>query len=101
MQNVTKGLANWNPYAIGGISQSYRRLSRASTVGFFGQDSGTGFHIGGGIEIPILSNKMYLAAESRYTLISFPDENTPLSETNPQTYPGDIFDVSIQLGINF
>ncbi|MAF90688.1 MAG: hypothetical protein CL674_05380 [Bdellovibrionaceae bacterium] len=101
MQNVTKGLSNWNPYIIGGVTQSYRRLSRVGSSGTYAQDSGTGFHIGGGIEVPIMGNKMYLAGETKYTLISYPDENTALSDSNPSTFPGDLFDASIIVGINF
>ena len=101
MQNVTKGLSNWNPYVIGGITQSYRRLSRNSSSGTYAQDGGTGFHFGGGIEVPIMSNKMFLAAETKYTLITYPDENTALSDTNSSTFPGDLLDASFIIGINF
>ncbi|MEC9283021.1 MAG: hypothetical protein VX642_09925 [Bdellovibrionota bacterium] len=101
MQNVTKGLSNWNPYIIGGVTQSYRRLTRTGSSGTYAQDSGTGFHIGGGVEVPIMGNKMYLAGEAKYTLISFPDENTALSDSNSSTYPGDLFDASFVVGINF
>lgn len=101
MQNVTKGLSNWNPYIIGGVTQSYRRLTRVGSSGTYAQDSGTGFHVGGGVEVPIMGNKMYLAGEAKYTLISYPDENTALSDENTSTFPGDLFDASFIIGINF
>lgn len=103
MQNVTKGLADWNPYVIAGVSQAYRKLSRSTsnTTGY-AQDGGSGFHIGGGVEVPILSNKMFIAVETKYTLISFPDENKPIS-TNPGaiSVEGDLLDFGVALGINF
>jgi hypothetical protein len=101
MQNVTKGLANWNPYIIGGMTQAYRRLSRSGSTGGYAQDGASGFHIGGGVEIPIASNKMYIATEVRYTLITFPDENQTISDTSSFKASGDPLEYGIALGVNF
>lgn len=102
MQNVTKGLANWNPYVIAGVTQAYRKLSRSSSTDDYSQDGGSGFHIGGGVEVPILSNKMFIAGEIKYTLISFPDENKPISSTpGAISVEGDILDFGVAMGINF
>lgn len=101
MQNVTKGLSNWNPYIIAGVTQSYRRLSRSSSTGVYAQDGASGFHIGGGVEVPIANNKMFIAGEAKYSLVNYPDENKPISDTSSFKAEGDLLDFGLALGINF
>ncbi|MFK8139089.1 MAG: outer membrane beta-barrel protein [Bdellovibrionales bacterium] len=100
MQNVTKGLSNWNPYLIGGISSIHRDLTRNTGDASYGQDSGIGFHIGGGIEIPIARNKMFLGLETKYTMINFEGEAIANDNTG-DLVEGDILDFGVNLGINF
>lgn len=103
-QNVTKGLANLNPYIIGGVSNLQRTLSlRNVTSGAYAKDSAFGFNLGAGIEIPMLKNKMYFGIQGVYQLVTFPDENRkfPDSTTGRVTASGDSWTALGMLGINF
>jgi hypothetical protein len=107
-QNVTKGLANLNPYFIGGFSQVYRTI-RLTGNDRYGRDSALSFDGGAGIEIPLLNNKMFLGLQGIYQFVNFPDENVEYtwlddSDTRHGTgfYPkGDMFNVALLLGVNF
>ena len=59
-QNVTRGLAQLNPYLIGGFSQIFRTLTTNTSGGSFTKDSALALNLGAGIELPMLRNKMYL-----------------------------------------
>jgi len=104
-QNVTRGLADLNPYVLGGFSQVYRTYtieggdvpSREATVGVNG---------GVGIEIPIMRRKAFFGAQATYRYVNFKDENSPI--TNSQTGTnfgvkpqGDSFDLLGILGMSF
>jgi hypothetical protein len=104
-QNVTKGLADLNPYILGGFSQVYRTYtleggdvpSREATVGVNG---------GVGIEIPILRRKAFFGAQATYRYVNFKDENNPIvnsqTGTNYGIKPnGDSFDLLGILGMSF
>ena len=102
-QNVTKGLGQLNPYAIGGFTQ----ISRTSTLSgqsAFGKESATALEIGGGIELPLMRNKMYFGFQAAYQLVTFADENTEITVGAEQTgmFPtGDIINLTAILGVNF
>lgn len=72
-QNVTRGLADLNPYLIGGFSQIYRTTTQ-SGVDEFAKDSAFGFDIGAGLELPMMRNKMFFGGQFMYQLVSFGDE---------------------------
>ena len=104
-QNVTRGLADLNPYVLGGFSQVYRTysiegsdvLSREATVGVNG---------GVGIEIPIMRRKAFIGAQATYHYVNFRDENTPVTNKTTGTIygikpAGDTFDVVGILGLSF
>ncbi|MEZ0391903.1 MAG: outer membrane beta-barrel protein [Pseudobdellovibrionaceae bacterium] len=104
-QNVTRGLADLNPYVLGGFSQIYRTYtieggdvaSREATVGVNG---------GLGIEIPILRRKAFVGAQATYRYVNFKDENTAIvnstTGTNYGVKPrGDTFDLVGILGMSF
>ncbi len=104
-QNVTKGLADLNPYILGGFSQVYRTysiegsdvLSREATLGVNG---------GAGIEIPIMRRKAFIGAQATYRYINFRDENTPITNTTTgTTYSvkpnGDAYDFLALIGLSF
>jgi hypothetical protein len=104
-QNVTRGLADLNPYVLGGFSQVYRTYSleggdissREATVGVNG---------GLGIEIPIMRRKAFFGAQATYRYINFKDENAPIvnstTGTNYGVKPkGDTFDIVGILGLSF
>ena len=103
-QNVTRGLAAFNPYFIAGISQVYRTTKVDGVTGF-GKDTAMGFDLGGGIELPMLQNKMFFGAQAMYQLVSFKDENTELVFDNQERtgiYPtGDSYTLLGILGVNF
>lgn len=103
-QNVTKGLANLNPYVIGGFSQVYRTAT-INTEQAFAKDGALGFDFGGGIEVPIMRNKMYLGLQAAYQLVTFKDEQTEVVVNQTEhtgIYPnGDILTLLAILGVNF
>jgi hypothetical protein len=103
-QNVTRGLADLNPYIVGGFSQLYRTVTVSGNSNF-GKDSAFGFDIGGGIEIPMLRNKMYFGFQGMYQLVNFADEGKILLDedgvkTGIAGY-GDSYVVLGILGVNF
>lgn len=103
-QNVTKGLAKFNPYIIGGFA----RVDRTTTlpgVNGFGKEGAMGFDLGAGIELPMLRNKMYFGGQAMYQIVNFQNENTEVVfDGNDHTgkYPnGDSFTLLGILGVNF
>lgn len=102
-QNVTRGLAQFNPYIVGGFSQVYRTATAAG-VDAFSKEGALGFDIGGGIEWPVMRNKMYLGAQANYQLVSFKDENSEIVINGNPTgiHPtGDVLYLLFILGVNF
>jgi hypothetical protein len=104
-QNVTRGLADLNPYILGGFSQVYRTYtlegadvaSREATVGVNG---------GIGIEIPLMRRKAFFGTQATYHYVNFRDENSDIvnsrTGTNYGVKPkGDIFDIVGILGLSF
>lgn len=104
-QNVTRGLADVNPYLTGGFSQVYRTYtieggdvsSREATVGV---------NTGLGVEIPIMRRKAFVGLQGVYRYVNFKDENTVLvnSESGNSygiTPKGDSFDAIALLGLSF
>lgn len=104
-QNMTRGVAKFNPYVLGGFSSFYRIYN------FEGQfdrvaNPAMSFDLGAGIEIPILRDQMYIGAQATYHLVNFPDENSQIflnegTEATGIIPRGDIFDIVLILGINF
>jgi hypothetical protein len=104
-QNVTRGLADLNPYVSGGLSTN-TRTTTVSGESAFGRDNAMGFDVAAGVEIPMLRNKMHFGAQVMYQMVTFPDENTEIVVENGTEstgiYPrGDLIHVSLVLGINF
>lgn len=103
-QNVTRGLADMNPYFIGGFSQIYRTTT-VSGFQDFGKDSAFAANFGGGIEVPMLRNKMYFGGQLTYQLVNFPDENKTMQDSGgnqTSVQPrGDSFLALGILGVNF
>ena len=103
-QNVYKGLADLNPYAILGFSQVYRTYTVPAFEGF-GRDGATGLDIGAGLEVPILNRKAFAGIQLAFHYVNFkgrgefivlPD-GTPTS-ARPN---GDTMDILALLGFNF
>ena len=103
-QNVTKGLAKFNPYIIAGFSRIDRTANIPGIAGF-AKEGAMGFDLGVGIELPMMRNKMFFGAQAMYQLVNFPDENTQITFANNDTtgsYPnGDVYSILGILGVNF
>lgn len=104
-QNVTRGLADMNPYVFGGIAQVYRTITVTGDTGG-GRDATMGLNIGAGLEIPIMRKKSFFGVQATYRFFNFRDENKyvvlPQSQVTTSTkINGDSFDLVLLLGSNF
>lgn len=105
-QNVTRGLADLNPYILGGIGQFYRTYTLAKLDGY-SRDSTMGFDIGAGLEIPLMRKKAFLGIQATYHYVTFSDENKSYianaggTEKLDKPLSGDLYDVLFILGMNF
>ncbi|MFZ4403225.1 MAG: hypothetical protein ACOYOK_03915 [Pseudobdellovibrionaceae bacterium] len=102
-QNITRGLADLNPYIIGGLGQ-FSRTYTISGLDGYSRDSTMGINLGTGIEIPLMRKKAYLGLQGTYHYVNFADENKQFvqgSERLERTINGDIYDFLVILGMNF
>jgi hypothetical protein len=103
-QNVTRGLADLNPYVLTGFSQLYRTAVVSGSTSF-AKDSAFGFDLGAGIEIPMLRNKMFFGAQIMYQAASFSDEGNTITDRNDRSTGvsprGDTWNALGVIGINF
>lgn len=103
-QNVTRGLADLNPYIIGGISQVYRSYTLDGSDGM-AKDATTGLNAGVGLEIPIMRRSAFFGVQGVYRYFKFKDADTqiPVPSGNPTgIYPrGNSFDFTAILGLSF
>ncbi len=108
--NVTKGLADLNPYALLGSGYYIRSYNLSQTLGTE-PDKVVGFKAAAGIEIPLLKRRAYLGLQGTYRYVQFPDENNAFIDEGTDTAPalrpikprldGDIFELNVILGMNF
>ncbi len=103
-QNITRGLADLNPYMLGGFSQFYRTYTITGIEGL-SRDATMGVDLGGGIEIPLMRKKAFLGLQGAYHYVNFADESKEFvnsgTEKLSKTLSGDLYDVLVILGINF
>lgn len=102
-QNVTRGLADLNPYILGGFAQFYRTYTIAGLDGF-SRDSAMGFDLGAGLEIPLMRKKAYLGIQGTYHYVEFSDENKSYidgTEKLDKNLTGDFYSFLMILGMNF
>ncbi|MEK6774147.1 MAG: hypothetical protein AABY64_09405 [Bdellovibrionota bacterium] len=105
-QNVTKGLADLNPYVLGGFSQHYRSYNFPE-LDATSRESTMGTDFGAGLEIPLMRRKAFLALQVTYHYINFADENKEFLNTGLaqerliNKINGDLYDFLIILGMNF
>jgi len=102
-QDVTKGLANMNPYFFGGFSQVTRTASSGDQLNT-AKETAVGFDVGAGIEIPILQNSMYAGLQGGFHLINFKDEAVEIVVDTEDTdiFPkGDAYSILVIMGVNF
>lgn len=105
-QNVTRGLADLNPYLIGGFAQFYRTYTLSGLEGY-AKDTTMGIEIGAGLEVPLMRKKAYLGIQGMYHYVNFSDENAKFINDGTSSIPltntisGDIYDMLVILGMNF
>lgn len=102
-QNVTRGLADLNPYVIFGLAQFYRTYSLANIDGL-AKDSTMGMEGGLGLEIPLMRKKAFLGLQATYQYVNFADENKQFVQGTQKlqyTLSGDIYNALVILGMNF
>ncbi|MBO9666555.1 MAG: outer membrane beta-barrel protein [Bdellovibrio sp.] len=102
-QNVTRGLADLNPYILGGLGQFYRTYT-ISNIDGYSRDSTMGVDIGAGLEIPLMRKKAYLGIQAAYHYVNFSDENKSMvtsGEKLDKNLSGDMYDFTFILGMNF
>lgn len=103
VQNVTKGISDFNPYIFGGLSQLSRELRRNDSEGT-GKDSSTAFEIGIGTEFPMVKNKYHFGIETIYQYLSFPDKGKLLTIDGNQynvRWNGNSIRLQAIIGFNF
>lgn len=105
-QNVTRGLADINPYILGGFSQWYRTYS-ISEFNTQSRENVMGADIGVGVEIPLMRRKAYLGIQGAYHYINFADENKDFlfngttNEKLNKRFNGDLTDFLLIIGMNY
>lgn len=103
-ENVTKGLADLNPYFLAGVGYYTRTYNLSNSIQP-DPDRIVGFKPGIGLEIPLMRRRAYLGVQAAYHIVQFPDENKLFIEDNGQNpvspLNGDLFDISTIIGINF
>lgn len=105
-QNVTKGLADLNPYILGGFSQHYRSYNFPE-LEITTRESTMGTDLGAGLEIPLMRRKAFLGVQATYHYINFGDENKEFLNTGTgqeklvRKVSGDLYDFLLILGMNF
>lgn len=105
-QNVTRGLADLNPYILGGVGQFYRTYTIAGLDGY-SRDSTMGFDIGAGLEIPLMRKKAFLGLQGTYHYVQFNDENKSMISTGggqeklDKNITGDFYSFLAIIGMNF
>lgn len=105
-KNVTRGLADLNPYFLGGVAQ-FTRTYNLTNVLSSGSERAFGLNLGGGIEIPMLKRRSFLGLQFVYHPVTFSDESREFisddTGNSQLKYPlnGDLIDFAIIFGFNF
>jgi hypothetical protein len=101
-QNVTKGLADLNPYFLLGMGSHTRTVRLSGTSGGL-KHNAMGFNGGMGIELPMLRKKLFWGLQLNYDLVNFKDENEPFSYNSVDygTSKGDFWNLIGSIGLNF
>lgn len=101
-QNITRGLADLNPYLLLGFGQFYRTYSLDNYEGS-ARDATMGLNLGLGLEIPMMRRKGFLGIQATYHSVNFSDENKQFVGAGKltETISGDFFDGLFIIGMNF
>lgn len=106
-QNVTRGLADLNPYILGGFGNFYRTYTLTSTAGAvdgYARDSTMGFDLGAGLEIPLMRKKAFLGVQAVYHYVEFRDESklhVDGGDKLVKPISGDFYSLHAIIGLNF
>ena len=109
-ENVTRGLAELNPYMLVGVGQFIRTYNLSKSLAL-NPDRPIGFKLATGIEIPLMRHRAYLGLQLTYHYVQFPDENNDSIEEDKTPVPvlspvrprlnGDIYELNTIIGVNF
>lgn len=102
-QNVTRGLADLNPYVLAGFGQFHRTYTIAGLDGY-SRDSAMGMDLGAGLEIPLMRKKAFLGIQATYHYVNFEDESKRYidgTEYLNKPLSGDFYNFLVILGMNF
>jgi hypothetical protein len=109
-ENVTRGLAELNPYMLVGVGQFIRTYNLSKSLAL-NPDRPIGFKLATGIEIPLMRHRAYLGLQLTYHYVQFPDENNDSIEEDKTPAPvlspvrprlnGDIYELNTIIGVNF
>jgi hypothetical protein len=111
-ENVTRGLADLNPYAFVGVGLFTRTYNLSKSFNLE-PDRPVGFKFGSGIEIPLMRHSAYLGLQATYHYVQFPDENndrieeikagspTPVFSPVRPRLNGDMYELTTTIGVNF
>ena len=108
-QNLTKSVARFNPYFIGGISQMYRETNASDQLLVAARDGAASFDFGAGLENLFNNNRNFVGLQFMYHYVSFPNENDPLEFTSGNgtlvdsglRFKGDLWSINLNVGFNF
>lgn len=102
---MTRGLADINPYILGGFSQC--RTYSISEFNTQSRENVMGADIGLGVEIPLMRRKAFLGLQGTYHYINFADENKDFlfngttNEKLNKRFNGDLTDLLLIIGMNY
>lgn len=109
-ENVTRGLADLNPYVLVGVGQFIRTYNLSKSLAL-NPDRPIGFKLASGIEIPLMRHRAFLGLQLTYHYVQFPDENNDSIEEDKTPAPvlspvrpllnGDIYELNTIIGVNF
>ena len=99
-QNITQGLASFNPYFILGGSSISRRIKFRNENPLTDGKRVFGFHTGIGIEFPLTLNKVFFGIEAQYQFVKFPTIGLGGEQFNLRSISHIFRGVGI-IGINF
>ena len=100
-QNITQGLASFNPYFTIGGSSITRRIRFRSEGTLADGKRVFGFHGGLGIEFPLTLNKVFFGIEAQYQFVKFPTLHINENIVFNLRSPSHLFRGVGILGINF
>ncbi len=108
-QNLTKTVARYNPFIIGGFSQINRDTNTTDQPLIASRDTVGSFDIGAGVEYLFNNNKNFVSLQAIYYKADFPNEGREiiLKDDSDDDFAtgikpgGDPFSIQVSIGFNF